>query len=391
MKNSCLKSYLIDGFKSKSDEITQLYGVRAIAIILVILHHTYLAFSPENFKAVKYSSRIIKMIIKVLENGRIGVDIFFVLSGFLIGSQLIKELLSSGTINFKKFFIKRTFRIFPAYYVCLLMFIIFFYRDFTFKTIIYNIVYIQNYFYNCYEITWSLAVEEQFYILLPLTIVFFKNLIIKEYSFYRFFLFLIILPLIFRSISYFNMENLFDSNYISVHIFGRFHTRFDQLLTGVVLGYFYNSVKRVNKIFYSSFFQIAVFILFYLLIYYSGMNGSYYKICLQFSVIALVLGIFFLTLLYNEKSLLTRCFKIFPLVFIAKISYSLYLYHYFAIWIINKDKFQVSENLWLNYFFYFVAVTIVSIIFSMASWYSIEFPFLKLRDKILYNKKRIKQ
>ena len=163
-------------------------GLRAIAVISVIFYHA--DNSINNFK--------------ILSGGFIGVDIFFVISGFLITSIILKELNTTGSFSFKNFYIRRIKRIIP---VLLLVFVttfpfiwLFFiptsFIDFS-KSLLSSLFFVSNHhFYLSGELydaensllkplmhTWSLSIEEQYYIVFPLilTIVFkfFKNKLLK--------------------------------------------------------------------------------------------------------------------------------------------------------------------------------------------------------------------
>jgi len=140
-------------------------GVRGISILLVLIHHT------EFIKPISFS---------VLPGGFLGVDIFFVLSGFLITSLLVEELETTGTISFRRFYIRRALRLLPAVGAALL-----------FSALVgavigfdelgltaWRVVSIIGYFTNwvrAYETPdlwflthfWSLAIEEQFYLVWP--------------------------------------------------------------------------------------------------------------------------------------------------------------------------------------------------------------------------------
>lgn len=143
--------------------VPQLDSIRAIAVLLVIVYH----WSGEN------------KLINFIPNGPLGVNIFFVLSGFLITGILLKarNQLAGNQIKrstvFKNFYIRRTLRIFPIYY--LLLIILWFLHD---PSIlgdgIYYFTYTSNYLFFWKEFfparlahLWSLAVEEQFYIFWP--------------------------------------------------------------------------------------------------------------------------------------------------------------------------------------------------------------------------------
>jgi len=160
-------------------------GLRAIAVVAVILYHT-------QFAIFDY---------EIFQGGFIGVDIFFVISGYLITSIILKELDITGTFSFKNFYIRRVRRILPALFLVMLVSFPFAWLyllpnnfiDYS-KSILYSLGFSSNYYFwslgSTYEDinsllkpflhTWSLSVEEQFYIIFPLVLLFaFKYL--KKY------------------------------------------------------------------------------------------------------------------------------------------------------------------------------------------------------------------
>ena len=150
-------------------QITQIDGLRGIAVLAVVIYH----FMPAS-----------------LSGGFIGVDVFFVISGFLIGGILWRELTARGTISLGAFFMRRIRRLAPAYFVmaavtaavAYLVLLPFEFREFG-KSLIASVAYLSNvhffreagYFDTASENkvllhTWSLSVEEQFYLAIPLLI-----------------------------------------------------------------------------------------------------------------------------------------------------------------------------------------------------------------------------
>ena len=122
-----------------------------------------------------------------ITDSSIAIKGFFVISGFLIGSILFKEIATTGKINFKKFYIRRFLRLMPVYLFTMLI-CIYLYND-NINTFWSNLLYINNYVPNSYMLhTWSLAIEEQFYIVIPFLLLYvlpkFKN---KIYFFLIFF------------------------------------------------------------------------------------------------------------------------------------------------------------------------------------------------------------
>ena len=99
--------------------------------------------------------------------GGLGVDLFFVLSGFLISGLLFAEYKANGSIDFVRFFIRRGFKIYPAYYFFLLLFL-----PFTFRALkLSDFVFMQSYLPCFWGHGWTLSVEEHFYLLLPLALI----------------------------------------------------------------------------------------------------------------------------------------------------------------------------------------------------------------------------
>ena len=142
-------------------------GIRAIAVLGVLLYHADLGFLPGGF---------------------LGVDVFFVLSGFLITTLLLEQFERTGHINFKSFYLGRVRRLFPALIALLIVVAIactFIYQDAAHKTasdIIASAFYVNNWWYIVADTSyfdflarppllkhlWSLAVEEQFYFVWPI-------------------------------------------------------------------------------------------------------------------------------------------------------------------------------------------------------------------------------
>lgn len=152
----------------KLDKIETLDGLRGLAALLVLWAH---------FPLIGESSlsKLSKLLSTYTYAGYIGVDIFFALSGFLITRILLVEKYQ-GTLSFRRFYIKRFLRIFPIYYLSILVvgFMI------TWKHMGWVAFYASNYFFSFnvdphpMRHTWSLCVEEHFYLFWPLIIRFFS-------------------------------------------------------------------------------------------------------------------------------------------------------------------------------------------------------------------------
>lgn len=153
---------------SSSRSIPSLDGLRAISVIAVILGHTESPFLDR----IPFGA--------ALRNGHQGVIVFFAISGFLITHLLLKELQHEGSINLGRFYLRRTFRIFPPFYVFLAVIAILRFSHVIASPAVGSAflacgTYTWNYWHFPPEIDvrvlghcWSLALEEQFYLLWPL-------------------------------------------------------------------------------------------------------------------------------------------------------------------------------------------------------------------------------
>ena len=155
---------------NRAARIPQLDFIRGVAILLVLGRHAPLL--PSEAGRLQLFAEVWSKI------GWVGVDLFFVLSGFLIGGLLMRELAQGGTIEVPRFLIRRSFKIWPSYFT----FVLFVFVKIctteqataadAFARILPNILQVQNYFPTPCVHTWSLAVEEHFYILLPLALLY---------------------------------------------------------------------------------------------------------------------------------------------------------------------------------------------------------------------------
>jgi peptidoglycan/LPS O-acetylase OafA/YrhL len=127
--------------------------VRGIAILMVLTFH-YQRFDP---LPLPHWLRV------VMSFGWCGVDVFFVLSGFLVGGLMMKEWRATGDIEAGRFLKRRAFKIWPSYYLYLAVVAIFHVRPFA-EFFWQNFFNVQNYWPTTLSHTWSLAVEEQFYL-----------------------------------------------------------------------------------------------------------------------------------------------------------------------------------------------------------------------------------
>jgi peptidoglycan/LPS O-acetylase OafA/YrhL len=152
-----------------ASQLPALDGLRAAAILLVICDH----WVYEWVTVSQHTSPLLAQL-PMFYWGWTGVDLFFVLSGFLIGKQLWGELYATGSISVGSFVLRRGLRIWPLYYVTMLLFAVLAgpksptWPDW---------VMLSNYFQAGYGRSWSLSTEEQFYLLMPVLLIAFSRVV----------------------------------------------------------------------------------------------------------------------------------------------------------------------------------------------------------------------
>ena len=138
--------------------------LRCAAVLLVLFRHLDVLPATD--------SALVRIPLKLLfEAGWMGVDLFFVLSGFLVAGLLFREVQEHGQLQVKRFLIRRGLKIYPGFYVLIAATVgvaIVQGWNLPWKRILSEVFFVQNYHVGLWNQTWSLAVEEHFYLLLPL-------------------------------------------------------------------------------------------------------------------------------------------------------------------------------------------------------------------------------
>ena len=347
-------------------------GVRAIAVVAVILYHSQISiFGHQLFKG-----------------GFIGVDIFFVISGYLITSIILKELFFSGTFSFKRFFERRARRILPVLLTVMLFSLPFAWIflipssliDFC-KSIIFSLGFSSNFYFwysgqqygaesgllKPFLHTWSLSVEEQFYILFPIIILitfrYFKNYLIHI--------------LILGFLISLGLADWVSRNHPSFNFYV-LPTRAWELLAGSVLAYF--EIKKgyrcKNTSLNSILSFIGILLIGYSILFFHNENILHPSLYTLTPIIGTCLIVWY----SNKDEFITKIVSKKIFVGIGLISYSLYLWHYPIFAFAREINFfegHISNKL----LFIFIAFLL-----SIFSFYLIEKPF---RDKKFKFKKII--
>jgi peptidoglycan/LPS O-acetylase OafA/YrhL len=351
--------------------------LRAIAALSVVIHHI------EQFKGMNGFTILNKNISFLIHNlGKASVDLFFVLSGFLISYLLLQEKNNNnGHINIGKFYLRRIFRIWPLYYLILLIsfvlipllsnFSIFEYNksllnlvndpdNYSFKTIAQYLFFLPQFSRVVLGASqsWSIGVEEQFYLLMPLMSFFLNRK--------TFFIFISILLGIYFIPS------------IEIHQWFYVITKSYRFMgIGVIGGYlyFYNSVIINNltksKIIY--FFIVSLIVFLSVFMIFEGSLNRY------------ILGILFLFLiLFTINDSNSLVLKNRQLSYLGKVSYGIYMYHCFILFLVfpfaNK-YFAINNTSYLTYNVFLYGTSIIlTILLSIVSYEFFESKFIKFKD-----------
>lgn len=363
----------------------KLYGLdhlRALAILFVFIFHYFILSDGQP----KWLPDFVKF-------GWTGVDLFFVLSGFLISSQLFAQIKKGENISFIQFFLKRFFRIIPAFLVTVgLYFYIPFFREkeslpplWKFLTFTQNLgLNLKN--FGTFSHAWSLCVEEHFYLFLPLILIFlqFSKLLKKSYwLLVALFLFgFAIRVYSFNQLYLPKIENENAWMYWYKYIYYPTYNRLDGILVGVSIAGIYQFLPKIwSKISkYGNLFIILSLVVLtgaYFLCYdQMTFNASIYGFPLiAFGYGFMVSGaVSHTSFLYKLNSKITT--------FIATLSYSIYLTHKGVIHITHQllNNFKIDNNLML------LICTAVCIGFAYLLHITVEKPFMKLRNRIIESK-----
>jgi peptidoglycan/LPS O-acetylase OafA/YrhL len=337
-------------------------GLRAIAVFAVILYHANLSLFGH----------------PILQGGFLGVDIFFVISGYLITTIILEEIYENGQFSFLNFYERRIRRIIPVLLFVIIVSIPFAYFyllpssliDFS-KSILYSLGFLSNYYYyNTGQIYgaenallkpllhfWSLSVEGQFYIFFPAFLViifkFFKRYILAILIIF------FLLSLLF-GIYYSKIDSSFNFYILPSRIF--------ELLSGAILSFLElnnpNKKFNQNNAFYYSLPFFGIVLIFYSLIFLNFNKIFHPSTITLIPVVGICLVIWF----SKKDEIITKILSSKIFVFFGLISYSLYLWHYpvFAIY-----RYSFADGMTYKK----LSLPIIIIILSIFSFYLIEKPF----------------
>jgi peptidoglycan/LPS O-acetylase OafA/YrhL len=341
-------------------------GIRAIAVLLVMAGHLNLVYA-----------------------GGLGVDVFFVLSGYLITAILVSEFSATGHIDLKKFYARRALRILPAVILLLIVLNIFVAISQPSEqaaTLRWDslgaLFYIANWLrafgrdLGILGHLWSLSIEEQFYLLWPITLGFLLSRKLNSNQ---------IILVVGFAVALVNVDRIYL--YHGIESFNRIYngldTRADALLTGCALGLSGYGVlsRRVFAVFGLVGAAFVIYILF--LGYPVSANFQVpFGLTVGGTCFALGVAFFLAAILSDHESIFSKTLRLPPLVWTGRLSYGLYLWHFPVFTLVDGwfSEMRAAPLIALKVLATFLCATI--------SYYCLERPCLRLKKKFSVIKTR---
>lgn len=349
-----------------SNHKPELDGLRAISILLVIISHAGFGY--------------------VIPGG-LGVTVFFFVSGYLITSLLIHERESKGGINLGRFYYRRFWRLLPPMFFflatsCVLILVV--NKHLNVVELLASLFYMANYYkifvhyeavgggYSPFAILWSLAIEEHFYIVFAPVLAF----TYKSGRYFKVICAFLVIPLIIRLLVVeLKPEMLVEGGYN----YSATETRIDSIAFGCFLACIFATQEGWSRlkalllnrlVFFASFALLLVTLLF---------RSLYFRETFRYSIQNVSLLVIVANVVYERSALLLvvkRFLSTRPMVFIGKLSYSLYLQHWLASVVMSL---LITQN--ANFLQWQVGYWIMTIALSLFSYYVIEQPTIKYRRK----------
>lgn len=311
--------------ESPTKRIHGLDSLRSIAILLVLMYH-YMVFVSD-----EASFGILSQI------GWMGVDLFFVLSGYLIGNQIFKALKSGSGFSLSRFYIRRALRTLPNYYFVLALYFLFpLALGGKAVTPLWQFLsFTQNFDLRpgaAFSHAWSLCIEEQFYLILPVLALLLARLKQSVKAGWWVLLGFMCTAVLLRSWAWRNVGTDFDEYY--AHIYYASLGRFDELLPGVALAMLKNfhpqQWQRAQQhghlsLLAGSGLFLAVVYLFQQHFFHKGIGFVWFTTAFGYSLLAISFALLTLSAL-SPNSWLYRI-RIPGAAPLALCSYALYLIH----------------------------------------------------------------
>jgi peptidoglycan/LPS O-acetylase OafA/YrhL len=381
-----MKNFLNSIFEKRIDQIPALDGLRALAITMVVASHSRNDFIHAG------GIEAPQAVFNVIDYLWAGVDLFFVLSGFLIGRILFKEIKRTGSVDVIPFLLKRGFRIWPLYYfVCFISLskLAFSHQLPALQAILPDFLFLTNYFSEHLAFgTWSLSIEEQFYILTSVILLISSRFLVHSGKRIAVMLggLLILAPFIrvftWHHYSMIGMSS-FDIEWNILHNF--ITTHFDGLAMGLLfaaLQVFTPEHPTVKKTLMTVLLGSVVAL---------SILTVWNRVYFEYSLAAAGFGAAVWHCLHTPNSIFAKFFSWSGFQVISRLSYGMYLWYRFPLWRIASfvmSHFPTTAPC-VQYGIIFILAFSIAAVMAGFTYLLIEKPFLALRDRV-YHKKQVK-
>ncbi|MES2760693.1 MAG: acyltransferase [Bacteroidota bacterium] len=323
----------------------QIDTLRFFAILLVLMSHWL--YGLPGIERLRLSS--------------IGVDLFFVISGFLISLQLysfkkaVDENKESLGKTLKVFYMRRILRIFPLYYFIVIVSALFNTGEIR-DALPWNMAYMSNFYFikiqhwaSTFSHFWSLSVEEHFYVFWPFIVLFLR----KKYLPYIFVI-ISIVAVVFRYICFSETQNLFVVNIHTVSCL-------DLFMTGSALAYIYTYhqaffVKLFSNIIYRYIILGCFIVLYYILV--ARFDFVSFNWVFQRSLLGVIYASVIGFLVIGIKGAVGRVLENNYLIHLGKLSYAIYLTHNFVPGILLKMN-NMGIPFYVEFLIYFIVTLVI--------------------------------
>jgi len=346
--------------------------LRGIAVLMVIVQHFFHGYVQTHFFWT-------------------GVDLFFVLSGFFVSGILFREYFQNRTMHGGRFFVRRVFKIWPLFYMAFLIQIVYFnlkHSPPSTPQSLAELFFVQNYFQGFMQVTWSLGIEEQFYLLVAVLLPFLArfrkvNWIVPAC------ILLMITTISLRIVNYFSFPQ-----YLSNPHHDALQFRADSLAAGVMVSWYYHFHHEKFKSWVTNhrtllFFLSIIFLLPSFIFHYSDpriFTVSFTSVWFAYSGIVSLLIFLpgtkpFWWSFFNKNKL------ILAIAWIGFYSYAIYLFHVF-IGFGAVSNFE--RHIWPNPPIYlrFLIFLLAHIVFGFLMSKLIEQPVLRWRNRVFPPKEK---
>lgn len=381
LKFSKIKNFFIkttrELFEPPKKRVASLDGVRTLAILLVVGLHSSNHIIWAGLEKSKLAT------IPPFQGGWIGVPLFFILSGYFIGTQLWREFEKTGSVKVGTFILRRGLRVWPLYYFVLVSVLLIF-PEYC-KTIWSNVFFLSNYLGDEGPVrgAWSLSTEEQFYLFIP-TFIFLTSTYgrLKTLKSYRYILlFALVLPSLSRAITWYILTgfDFFDISLYRHYIYHPIHTHFDGFVVGLLISNIMSDKSFTSPRWLSNYWSF---------LFFSTVVGLSLKllnkVTFNYAALAIIFGAF-VWMCLNKDNIVTKILSWTPFYWTAKVSFGVYLVHWPVLWTLKElGWFEQTIGTPELYLLMTYGVTfLISCIVSSLTYVLVEAPFILWRNSIL--------